>query len=230
MAYRKKAEFILALQPDIVVVQECECPDKLIFPPEVQKPTNILWFGDNKHKGLGVFAYSHFKFEVLECYNEAFKMIVPILVKGGEFEFFLFAIWANNPGDADGQYVEQIWKAIHRYTDILLTQTCILIGDFNSNTIWDRKRRPGNHSSVVKFLADCSIHSTYHLHHKQEQGKEKHPTFYLYRNQSKPYHLDYCFLSDSLGKQVTSVEVGDFEYWIKYSDHVPLIITLGNNT
>ncbi len=29
MAFRKKAEFILAYNPDILIVPECECPDKL---------------------------------------------------------------------------------------------------------------------------------------------------------------------------------------------------------
>lgn len=31
MAFRKKAEFILAYKPDIVVISECENPEKLKF-------------------------------------------------------------------------------------------------------------------------------------------------------------------------------------------------------
>ncbi len=33
-------------------------------------------------------------------------------VSGGRFDFTLFAIWANNPHDRDGQYITQVWKAI----------------------------------------------------------------------------------------------------------------------
>jgi exodeoxyribonuclease III len=226
MAFRKKAEHILAYKPDIVVVPECECPEKLIFSADVPKPTDILWFGTNKHKGLAILSYGNFKFKLLDCHNEALKMIIPIAVTGGGYDFSLFAIWAFNPGDPDGRYIEQIWKAIHLYDDLLNNKASILIGDFNSNTIWDRKHRAANHSNVVKYLADCDIHSAYHLHHQQEQGKEQHPTFYLYRNQLKPYHLDYCFLSSAIATQIQSVEIGDYDFWIKYSDHVPLIVTL----
>ena len=49
MAFRKKAGHILAHKPDILVVPECEHPDKLKFNDDVQKPTDILWFGENKN-------------------------------------------------------------------------------------------------------------------------------------------------------------------------------------
>ena len=70
--------------------------------------------------------------------------------------------------------------------------------------------------------------STYHLHHQQAQGNEVHPTFYLYRHLDKPYHIDYCFASIDLAEKIKSIEVGDFEFWKKHSDHVPLIVTFSN--
>jgi exodeoxyribonuclease III len=226
MAFRKKAEHILACGPDIIVVPECECPEKLIFGNDVPKPSDILWFGDNPHKGLAILGYGDVRLTLLEQHNHTLKLIAPVAVTGGGYGFNLFAIWAHNPSDPDGRYVEQIWKAIHHYDDLLSSVPSILTGDFNSNTIWDKKRRIGNHSHVVEYLADRGIHSAYHLHHGQEQGKEQHPTFYLYRNQLKPYHMDYCFLSASMATQIQSVEVGDYDFWIKHSDHVPLIVTL----
>jgi exodeoxyribonuclease III len=38
MAYRKKAGFILKHQPDIVIVPECEHPDKLKFNKDTPAP------------------------------------------------------------------------------------------------------------------------------------------------------------------------------------------------
>ena len=225
MAFRNKAAFILAYKPDILVVPECEHPDKLKFNDDTPKPTAMLWFGSNSNKGLGIFSYSHFKFKLRRTHNESLKMIIPIAVTGGEYDFTLYAIWANNPADPDGQYVEQVWKAIHHYDKHLKNKQTILIGDFNSNTIWDRKYRAGNHSNVVKRLEEKGIVSCYHLHHKQTQGKEEHPTFYLYKHKDKPYHLDYCFVSKDMAAKIESVEIGEYDVWKKYSDHVPVMVT-----
>jgi len=228
MAFRKKADFILAHKPDILIVPECEHPDKLKFNTETPKPTDILWFGMNRNKGIGIFSYTKFKFKLLNTHNPNLRMIIPIGVTGGKYDFTLYAIWANNPGDPDGQYIEQVWKAIQHY-DQDLNNTTILIGDFNSNSIWDRKHRESNHSNVVKFLESKDIFSSYHLFHKQIQGKEKHPTLYMYRHQDKPYHIDYCFVSKDIARKIKSVEIGDFDFWSKHSDHVPVIVTFKSN-
>ena len=223
-AFRKKAHLILAENPDILIIQECEHPDKLIFNSETKQPNDFLWFGDNKHKGLGIFSYSDFRFQRMDCYNEDIKIIAPISVANNQLEFTLFAIWANHPTDPNGKYVEQIWKAIYHYDQFLNSEKTILIGDFNSNKIWDKTHRIGNHSDVVEKLAEKEIHSVYHRHLDQEQGKEIHPTFYLQRNRSKPYHIDYCFTSTNLYNKVNKLEIGAFENWIAYSDHLPLIL------
>ena len=227
MAFRKKAEIILKHKPDILVVPECEHPDKLIFKDDALKPKDSLWFGNNPHKGLGIFSYSAFRFKLRKTYNPRLQTIVPITVTNSQTRFTLYAIWAWNPTDPDGRYVEQIWKALYHYEKHLRNQPVILAGDFNSNTIWDRKYREGNHSHVVKKLEEQGIYSTYHLHHKQEQGKEKHPTLYMYRHKSKPYHIDYCFASSGLTKNLRSVEIGKHRFWTRYSDHVPVMVTFG---
>ncbi len=225
MAFRKKADFILEHKPDILVIQECEHPGKLVFGATTEKPTDTLWFGTNQNKGLGIFSYSRFRFTLLGNHNPELKMIIPIAVTGGEYDFTLFAVWAHNPGDPDGRYIEQVWKAIDHYENYLTDKRTILIGDFNSNTIWDRKTRESNHSNVVKRLEEKGIFSSYHLFHKQVQGKEQHPTLYMYRHSDKPYHIDYCFVSADLREKIQSVEIGDHECWTQHSDHTPLIVT-----
>ncbi|MFW2475982.1 MAG: endonuclease/exonuclease/phosphatase family protein, partial [Sediminibacterium sp.] len=159
MAFRKKAAYVLAHNPDIVIIPECEHPDKLTFTENTPLPTDWLWMGDNKNKGLGIFSYSHFTFKLLRNHNPKLKTIIPISVTGNDVKFTLFAIWANNPTDPDGQYVEQIWKALVHYKRQLKATQTILMGDFNSNTIWDKKFRIGNHSHVVEQLEKKGIHS-----------------------------------------------------------------------
>ena len=229
MAFRKKADFILTYKPDILIVPECEHPDKLKFNTDTPKPTQTLWFGENQNKGLAVFSYSNIKFKVLDVHNEDFKMIIPIAVTGGKFDFNLFAVWAYNPNDRDGRYITQVWKAVNHYDKLIRDNPTIVIGDFNSNTIWDyKKHRLGNHSLVVEALEEKGVFSTYHSHHKQVQGKEEHPTLYMYRHKDKPYHIDYCFASSKFIDKLENVEVGKHEEWTKYSDHNPVIVTFND--
>jgi exodeoxyribonuclease III len=225
MAFRKKAELILSYKPDILVIPECEHPGKLTFNNWLPAPNDVLWFGNNPNKGLGVFSFSDFSFKLLKDHNEDFKTIIPIRVSGKGEIFKMFAIWAYNPADKEGQYVTQVWKAIHHYQKHLKGKRTILIGDFNSNTIWDKPRREGNHSTVVAFLEARKIYSAYHKYFEQVQGKEKHPTLYMYHRKSHPYHIDYCFASKDWIDHLKSVEVGEFEFWKKHSDHVPVIVT-----
>ena len=141
MAFRKKVAQLLAYLPDLLIIPECEHPKKILFDPTLPQPTTALWFGSNLNKGLGIFSFGEFRLKLRRIHNPDFRMVVPITVKSPDKEFSLYAIWANNPDDLDGQYVEQVWKALHYYKKHLKNKNTILAGDFNSNTIWDRKRR-----------------------------------------------------------------------------------------
>ncbi len=101
----------------------------------------------------------------------------------------------------------------------------ILIGDFNSNTIWDNLPRKVNHSTVVTLLENNKIYSAYHKFFNQEQGQEAHKTLFMYRHQDKPYHIDYCFVSTDFAEKISDVKIGAYEDWTEYSDHSPLIVT-----
>ena len=228
MAFRKKADFILKLKPDILIVPECEHPEKLNFQFDTPKPKDTLWFGTNQNKGLAIFSYSDYRFKLSGNYNPKLRLIIPIEVTGGQFDFTLFAIWAYNPQDREYNYIGQVWKALNYYKDTLNCKNIILAGDFNSNVIWDKLNRKSSHSMVVEKLKNLNISSCYHSHRNQVQGKEKHPTYYMYRHKNKPYHIDYCFVSETLAENIKSVEIGDYDIWIKYSDHVPVSVTFNN--
>ncbi len=116
MAFRKKAGLILSYQPDILVIPECEHPDKLKFMEGIPKPTDI--FMVRYQCPIKRFEYSliaSFRFKLHKTYNPSIKMVIPVTVTGGDLKLMLYAIWANLPDDPDGQYVEQVWKAIHSY-------------------------------------------------------------------------------------------------------------------
>ncbi len=122
--------------------------------------------------------------------------------------------------------LRQVWKAIHYYENLISEKPTILIGDLNSNTVWDRKSRLGNHSYLVHRLAAKNIKSVYHHFFSQLHRKEFHPTLFLYRHRNKQYHLDYCFASAD--HVIKDVKVGPFEDWAKHSDHVPVFVCFEN--
>ena len=229
-AFRKKNNRILSLQPDILVVSECESENKLNFGDLTPKPTDFFWYGDSENKGIGVFSYSDYKFDLLKIFNPRYRFIIPLKVTGKDCSFLLFAIWAmDNKEKPEARYIGQIWLAINYYSN-LLSLPCILTGDFNSNKIWDEKERVGNHSDMVRFLNKKNIHSLYHIQEKTEQGKEIHPTFHMYRKTDKPYHIDYFFASESIIKEGFKISIGKAENWIDLSDHVPLTLELKTET
>ncbi len=223
MAFRKKFQPVAALHPDLLIVIECESEDKLKPALEEIDYKEIIWVGDNLHKGIAIIRFGEFTIRPLHPYNREYKYILPYQLVG-KTSINLFVIWAmpykNSPTKS---YVGQIWRAINHYEEALETPT-ILIGDFNSNAIWDTSRKTGNHSAMVQFLSNYQIKSLYHLQTRELPGKETRPTQYMYRHQEKPYHLDYCFSSTSLITQSTKIIVGKYSDWIDYSDHMPIIV------
>jgi exonuclease III len=224
MAFRKKAGHILEHKPDIVVISECEQPSKLKFDAGAALPTDIVWHGKNPNKGLGVLSYNGYTLELLDIHDPEIKTILPIALSKGRFKCILLAIWAYNTDDKDYTYIGQVWKAIHRYESLLKNRNVILAGDFNSNVFWDRPKKRTNHSMVVEKLSSHKIYSAYHKHFDLTDGQEAHPTYFLYRHEDKPYHIDYCFASAALIKKMESVEVGSYNQWSTHSDHKPVII------
>jgi len=224
MAFRNKYKRIMKLEPDILVVQECE---NLIKLNDTLKKYNVkeqIWFGNNSNKGIGIFSFGNLKIELKDLFNKDFEYVLPIKVQTESSNFDLYAIWAMpNKFDYSKRYIAQIWRAINYYNQFKTTPS-IFIGDFNSNAIWDKDYKIGNHSNVVAKLNYANIQSIYHYKRSIKHGKEEHPTFFLQKNKNKPYHVDYCFLNKNMIFSKTSVEIGKYENWIDLSDHMPIII------
>jgi endonuclease/exonuclease/phosphatase family metal-dependent hydrolase len=143
--------------------------------------------------------------------------------------FTLIAIWACRVGNRTAnQYIGQVNQALLSHPQWLSKGPVVLAGDFNSNQIWDPKWPLGNHSSVVRLLEKSGIVSGYHRFFMEEQGNESHPTAYLYRHQTKPYHIDYIFIPEKWAPAIKSVEIGEFSTWSRHSDHCPMIVDLAD--
>lgn len=207
------------------IIQECENPETCSSSAYNNWAVNYLWIGDNKNKGLGIFANKHVNLISLswtDTYKDhKVKHFLPCLVNNA---FTLLAVWTHQNNSPNFGYIGQFWKYLQLHKRKL--QHIIIAGDFNSNSRWDEWDRWWNHSDVVKELLDIGIESLYHSYYKEAQGKETQPTFYKHRNLQKPYHIDYCFASAAFVQQLKNVTIEPYDKWMHLSDHSPLIITL----
>jgi hypothetical protein len=225
LAFRKKVEKLARFRPEIAVISECESIERLgdkhtsLFP-------NALWFGDNPHKGLGVFSTSAYSLTVHPAYDPRFRWVVPICVTGLE-SFTLLAVWTKDHKDRKQGYIGQLFLALQQYQTLLEKETCLVVGDLNSNAIWDSLPRVGNHTAVVQMLKEYGVESTYHCFFQEEHGQESVPTYYFHHHREKGYHIDYGFLPVEWIERVESVHIGTYEEWREWSDHVPVVVKVG---
>jgi exonuclease III len=224
-ALRNKFEHLKVFDADIYIIQECENPDLTSHIEYKEWANNHLWIGDSKNKGIGIFAKNDFKLKKCDWTNDfknhAVKYFLPCLINE---KIQILAVWTHKNNSPNFGYIGQFWKYIQvnksKFNDI------IIAGDLNSNAIWDQWDRWWNHSDVVNELNEIGVESLYHKFHKESQGKESQPTFYLHRNLAKPYHIDYCFASRKFVDKLEDCNVGKFDEWKHLSDHSPLIVTL----
>lgn len=223
-AYRDKIHKIIELKPDIAVIQECESLDELKEHCKDNIPQKNFWFSERDYnKGVGIFFYDDFEILSIEYYS-SIEFIVPLRIKN-EFDFYLFAIWAMQGRGEGATYTGQVERAVNKYyKNILENHASILIGDYNSPHIELPVDKPRIEYSLVDSFRNLGILSAYHEHFKVEYGKHNHNTFYQHRKNDLKHMLDYCFVSKSFIKKITNVEIGEYDDWMEFSDHCPLII------
>lgn len=74
-------------------------------------------------------------------------------------------------------------------------------------------------------LAAIGLQSLYHLMTNEVHGTESIPTFFLRRNASKKYHIDYAFVSEDLMDKC-DLEIGAATGLLKISYHMPLMLVV----
>ena len=126
--YGKKASLLDELAPDIAVLQECARP--------TTETDQCLWFGDDPRSGVAVFAKGPYRIRGSPPVTEVPPYCIPVEVTGPT-NFLLIAVWAKRP------HVEAVVRAVELYRGLFGQYRVVLIGDLNSNTIWDK-----NHPST----------------------------------------------------------------------------------
>jgi exodeoxyribonuclease-3 len=226
----KKLKSLEDLQPDLAVVPECACPDRLWGKQPLLAPVAMDWIGDDEHQGLGVLAFNGYRVLRHRAYDRSLRWLLPVEVKGPA-EFHLLAVWAVHPPAANAAHeapAAHPLQAVERYRKFLLAAPSVVAGDFHHNVHSDRGAATGQQAHLVAGLERLGLASAYHVGRGELHGKETAPTLYgRSRALDGPkYHVDYCLLPLEWCSYLRQVELGPFDAWVGsgLSDHVPLIV------
>lgn len=151
MGFAKKRHLVQALNPDIAILPETSQRDI----EETQAPFKA-WVGSNPHKGLGIVGFTNRSYTL----HEACTLLpwhIPFSVDGPN----VIGLWSH-VRDKDLKYVRVTHEVIDRHAGFLSSAPSLIIGDFNSNTVWDREHPGRNHSMLVKKLEALGLQSVYH--------------------------------------------------------------------
>ena len=212
--FKVKFDAILPLKPDVLVIQECERLSKNYFPN-----TEYTWVGRNEKKGLGVLLFDGAG-SISPVYNEQLIEFLPINTDLGQF----LAVWAfNHRAKKYGEDVRgHILHALEEYELFLSDiRTVGVFGDFNNSVVWDKPKSRLSFRTTIEKFETFGLYSAYHKQNAEQFGKETQATLFHTKNPAKPYHVDYMFT-----RQSVSVEVGAYDDWIEFSDHMPLTVNL----
>ena len=86
--------------------------------------------------------------------------------------------------------------------------------------LYGTRERKNNFSNIQSSLRNLDFKSIYHHQREEDNGTEKLPTFFHTKNKNKSYHIDFLFLK---GLTIKTFDIGSYEDWIGFSDHMPLI-------
>lgn len=223
-AFRKKYLPLAAMQPDLAVIQECECLEKLTW-KQGNAPVRMFWFGSSPNKGLGVFSWTNLEYDALENFDETIRYCIPLRVTA-PYAFHTVAVWAMDHPIEKLSYSAQIYQALAAYRAFMLANDTVFLGDFNSSPRTTPRSRLGNHTTLSTSLADLGMISAYHLASMEKPGKETRGTYFRGRNPQKPSHIDYAFIPTRWLRRIRRVEVGKPEEWLAHSDHCPLMVEI----
>ena len=220
LKFANKFEHLESMDADICIIQECEKLKDDYFPN-----AKFFWTGRIENKGLGVLIKNG-SASLDPIHNPNLINFLPIRSD----DIKILGVWAYNHrakkfgDDVSGETIQ----AIEFYKEWLIDDDlpCVFGGDFNNSVIWDKPNNQNNFQNINSKLEDLGFNSAYHSNTNDGFGSEETPTFFHTKQESKKYHIDYLYLK-SLESNL--VELGDYDDWIKLSDHVPIMVECINS-
>ena len=225
MGIKRKVAALHSLRPDIAVLSEVACAEKLRDQVQELNEASVIWVGDNPNKGLAVVSFTGGKLALDNSHRSTNQYVAPVHVDGAR-PFRLLAVWDHNDrkeglNRRPGPLLSALADSLEfcRHDDLLVA------GDFNNNPQWDRPNGPNNMVRIAGELMKRGLVSLYHHKTGLPFGAEVQATYWYWHRRTKPHHIDYIFVPTAWLKHLVSFEIGTFDNWCEtsLSDHAPLI-------
>jgi endonuclease/exonuclease/phosphatase family metal-dependent hydrolase len=212
----ERAEELAPLGPDIAVLQECAQPATCVA------ERSVVWSGSKPTHGVAVVAHLPFAVSRGPVSATLDHTAFPAVITG-PMTFHLLAIWAlPRPS-----YVRAVLKALETYDHFLRSAPSVVIGDFNCFAHWHGEAPSKAHVELARRLRDdLSLVSAYHNAPAYDPTAREEPTYFFRWEESRPFHIDYCFVPAAWRPAIRSVQVRGFGEQQWRSDHRPVIVDL----
>jgi exodeoxyribonuclease III len=230
MGLKRKLPALSALRPDIAILSEVACPDKLRSRLPEFEGLPIVWVGNKPNKGLAVVSFTGSSLELDSSYRPSNQFVAPVHV-GATKPFRLLATWDHNDrAEGVNRRPGPLLRCLEDSADFCSGGDLVVAGDFNNHPRWDKPNGPNNMSVIAGELARRNLVSLYHHETGSAFGSELRGTYWHYRRADMPYHIDYLFVPVTWLKTLRSFELGGYDAWCGsgLSDHAPLIAEFGS--
>jgi exonuclease III len=207
------------LAPDVAVLAEVAQAPRALAPSLFQPQPSWHWVGINPGKGLAVASFGVPSVPIVAQAAGRWSVAARLGDK------VVLGIWSCPSGGGGAvAYEREVLRGLDGYARGLGDRPLVVAGDFNV------VGRAGGFPRLARRLQALGLQSAYHRFFDEPLGAEIRPTYFHLRDRMRPFHIDFCFLSETLLDRLIGVEVGHYEDWVQtgLSDHVPLVVELAD--
>lgn len=225
MRFHDKLGALRLLEPHVLVVPECACPEVLLRRAPDIGATGMQWTGLHPGKGLAVFSFRGLTLRADRSHDPRGASTLPVHVSGPA-AFRLLAAWAVPPWArrSGGRRPEHLVEAFARLAPFLAGRPAAIAGDF-SDTLVARRRAstPGPSSLAGRIERAGFVNPLGRADRTRERGGAP-PTYFRHRREAKGNPSDSIFLDSEWVAKVDRVRIEAGLPWIRASDHAPVAV------
>lgn len=215
-SFESDAAYLHAEAADVIIVSETARPVS-------KSPNTLAWLGRASGPGLAVMTRNGWTISA-QAHQAGSPALFGAFHVHGPFSFHLLAVWpVKGHKGAGPSYSQSLAASLSVFQEFLKAECTVMAGDFNSNTRVKEQRFA--HPEFVRGAAALGLVSLYHHQTGLEHGQETVATYRHNNSDRATFHLDYCFLSQSL-LGAASLRVLDSAVWKDRSDHFPILVDL----